>query len=145
MADAQGIDVQVLSHTASGIPLIPASEAVSLAREINDRLAAVIRTHPDRFVGLATLPMSDPEAAAAELERSVNTLGFRGSMIHGHTNGRFLDDPAFRPMLAMAATLDVPIYLHPAPPPKAVVEVYYAGFGPAVSGSFATFGFSGSA
>ena len=138
--DAMGIDVQVLSHTSSGIPSIPAAEAVSLAREINDRLAAVIRAHPDRFVGLATLPTPDPEAAAVELERSVNTLGFRGAMIHGQTNGRFLDDPAFRPMLAMAATLDVPIYLHPAPPPKAVVEAYYAGFGPAVSGSFATFG-----
>jgi uncharacterized protein len=138
--DAMGIDVQVLSHTSSGIPSIPAAEAVSLAREINDRLAAVIRAHPDRFVGLATLPMPDPEAAAAELERSVNTLGFRGAMIHGQTNGRFLDDPAFRPILAMAATLDIPIYLHPAPPPKAVMEAYYAGFGPAVSGSFATFG-----
>jgi predicted TIM-barrel fold metal-dependent hydrolase len=138
--DAMGIDVQVLSHTSSGIPSIPAAEAVSLAREINDRLATVIRAHPDRFVGLATLPTPDPEAAAAELERAVNTLGFKGAMIHGQTNGRFLDDPAFRPMLAMAAALDVPIYLHPAPPPKAVVEAYYAGFEPAVSGSFATFG-----
>ncbi len=138
--DATGIDVQVLSHTASGIPAIPAGEAVALARAINDQLAEVVRAHPERFVGLATLPTPDPEAAAAELERAVNTLGLKGAMIHGHTNGRFLDDPAFRPLLAVAAALEVPIYLHPAPPPSAVIEAYYAGFGPAVSGGFATYG-----
>jgi predicted TIM-barrel fold metal-dependent hydrolase len=138
--DAMGIDVQILSHTASGIPLIPASEAVPLARAINDQLAEVIRTHPDRFAGFATLPTPDPEAAATELERSVNTLGFKGAMIYGRTNDRFLDDPSLRPILETAAALDVPIYLHPAPPPKAVWDVYYAGFDPVVSESFATFG-----
>ncbi|GAC1348089.1 MAG: amidohydrolase family protein [Ktedonobacteraceae bacterium] len=138
--DAMGIDVQVLSYPSSGIPLVPASEAVPLAREANDQLAAAIATHPDRLVGLATLPTPDPEAAAAELERCVNTLGFRGAMIAGQTNGRFLDDPSFRPMLETAAALDVPIYLHPAIPARAVWDVYYAGFDPAVSGSFATAG-----
>jgi uncharacterized protein len=138
--DAMGIDVQALSHTASGIPQIPAPEAVPLARAINDQLAEAINAHPDRFVGFATLPTPDPEAAAAELERSVNTLGFKGAMIHGRTNDRFLDDPSFRPILEAAVGLDVPIYLHPAPPPKAVSDAYYAGFDPAVSGSFATFG-----
>jgi predicted TIM-barrel fold metal-dependent hydrolase len=138
--DAMGIDVQVLSHTASGIPQIPASEAVPLARAINDQLAEVIRAHPDRFAGFATLPTPDPEAAASELERAVNKLGFKGTMIYGQTNGRFLDDPSFRPILAAAAALDVPIYLHPAPPPKAVWNAYYAGFDPVVSESFATFG-----
>jgi len=61
-------------------------------------------------------------------------------MIHGQTNDRFLDDPAFRPILATAAALDVPIYLHPAPPSRAVRDAYYAGFDPAVSEAFATFG-----
>jgi predicted TIM-barrel fold metal-dependent hydrolase len=61
-------------------------------------------------------------------------------MIHGRTNDRFLDDPSFRPILEAAVGLDVPFYLHPAPPPKAVSDAYYAGFDPAVSGSFATFG-----
>jgi predicted TIM-barrel fold metal-dependent hydrolase len=138
--DDTGIDVQVLSHTAAGIPQIPATEAVALARAINDQLAAAVAAHPDRFVGFATLPTPDPEAAARELERSVNTLGLKGTMIHGQTNGRFLDDPSFRPVLEAAAALDVPIYLHPAPPPRAVWDAYYAGFDPVVSGSFATFG-----
>jgi len=138
--DAMGVDVQVLSHTASGIPQLPTTDAVTLSRTINDQLAEVVRTHPNRFAGFATLPTPDPEAAARELERSVNTLGFKGAMIHGRTNDRFLDDPAFRPILEAAAALDVPIYLHPAPPPKAVWNAYYEGFDSAISESFATFG-----
>ena len=138
--DDMGIDVQVLSYTPVGLPAIPAAEAVPLTREINDQLAAAIAAHPDRFAGFATLPMLNPEVAAAELERSVNTLGFKGALINGRTENRFLDDPSFRPILETAAALDVPIYLHPAPPLNAVRDVYYAGFDPAVSGSFATFG-----
>jgi uncharacterized protein len=138
--DAMGVDVQVLSHQAAGIPQLPATEAVALSRTINDRLAEVVRAHPDRFAGFATLPTPDPEAAARELERSVNMLGLKGTMIHGQTNGRFLDDPTFSPILEAAATLDVPIYLHPAPPSRAVRDAYYAGFDPTVSESFATFG-----
>ena len=138
--DTMGVDVQVLSFTPVGLPVIPAAEAVPLAREINDQLASAIQAHPDRFAGFATLPMLHPEAAAAEFERCVNTLGFKGALINGPTNDRFLDDPSFRPILETAATLDVPIYLHPDIPAKAVSDIYYAGFDPAVSGIFSTYG-----
>lgn len=138
--DAMGVDVQVPSYTSAGLPAIPAAGAVPLAREINDQLAAAIQAHPDRFAGFATLPTPDPEAAAIELERAVHKLGLKGAMISGRTNGRFLDDPLFRPILEAAVALDVPIYLHPAFPPKAVQDAYYAGFDPAVSTSFATAG-----
>ena len=138
--DAMGIDVQVLSYTSAGLPAIPAAEAVPLAREINDQLATAIAAHPDRFAGFATLPTPDPEAAALELERAVSKLGLKGAMISGRTNGLFLDDPAFRPILEAAVALDVPIYLHPSFPPKAVQDAYYAGLDPTVSASFATAG-----
>jgi uncharacterized protein len=138
--DAMGIDVQVLSHTSVGLSQIPAVEAIALARAINDQLAETVQNHPDRFVGFATLPTLDPEAAAHELERSVTVLGFKGAMIHGQTNNRFLDDPSFRPILETAAALDVPLYVHPAPPSRVIQDAYYAGFDPAVSASFATFG-----
>jgi predicted TIM-barrel fold metal-dependent hydrolase len=138
--DAMGIDVQVLSHTSVGLSQIPAAEAIALARAINDQLAETVQNHPDRFVGFATLPTLDPEAAAHELERSVTVLGFKGAMIHGQTNNRFLDDPSFRPILETAAALDVPLYLHPAPPSRVIQDAYYAGFDPVVSASFATFG-----
>jgi hypothetical protein len=131
--DAAGIDLQVISHTTPGVQHLDAETAVPLAREANDALARAIAEHPDRFAGFATLPTSVPEAAADELERGVTELGFRGAMINGHTNGRFLDDRAFDVLLARAARLGVPLYLHPAEPVPAVRDAYYQGFDPAVS------------
>jgi predicted TIM-barrel fold metal-dependent hydrolase len=138
--DANGIDLQVISHTAEGIIPFPGDEGVRLAREANDQLAAAVTAHPDRFAGFATLPMSDPEAAADELERAVRLLRFKGAMINGTTHGRFLDHPSFFPILERAVTLDVPIYVHPAEPPVAVREAYYSGFDAAVTFSLATSG-----
>jgi uncharacterized protein len=138
--DQTGIDVQVLSITSPGTQVLPASEAVPLARDANDQLAAAIAAHPDRYAGFATLPTPDPNAAAAELERAVQKLDLKGAMIHGRTNDRFLDDPPFRPILEAATALDVPIYLHPTVPSKTVQDAYYAGLGPALSARFASAG-----
>src|SRR5260370_39621862 len=84
--------------------------------------------------------MTDPEAAADELERVVRSLGFKVVMINGTTHGRFLDDASFLPILERAVALDVPIYVHPGVPPAAVREAYYSGFDPAVNFSLATAG-----
>ncbi len=137
--DANGIDLQVISHTALDIPL-SRNEDVKLTRAANDQLAAAVAAHPHRFAGFAALPMTEPEAAVAEFERAVHSLGFKGAMINGTTNGRFLDDLAFLPILEQAVALNVPVYIHPAPPPLAVREAYYAGFDPAVSNVLATGG-----
>ncbi len=138
--DAGGIDLQVISHTASAIVPLPGDEAVRLTRQANDQLAAAVAAHPDRFAGFATLPMTDAEAAADELERAVRSLGFKGAMINGTTNGRFLDDPSFLPILERAVALNVPIYVHPEVPPAAVREAYYSGLDPAVNFSLSTAG-----
>src|SRR5258705_4018575 len=54
--DAAGIDLQVISHTTPGVQnLADAAVASALARDANDRLAAAVREHPDRFAGFATL------------------------------------------------------------------------------------------
>ena len=68
-----------------------------------------------------------------ELERTVRQLGFKGALINGHTRGRYLDDKFFWPILERADALDVPVYLHPTMPPKAVVDALYGGFAPAVT------------
>src|SRR5207248_2289499 len=115
--DTSGIDLQVISDMGATIAPRPGDEGVQLAREANDQLAQACATHPDRFAGFATLPMTQPEAAADELERAVRSLGLKGAMLFGTTNGRFLDDPAFLPVLERAVALSVPIYLHPAFPP----------------------------
>jgi uncharacterized protein len=138
--DAMGIDVQILSYTTPGTQVLSASEAVPLARDANDQVALAVAAHPDRFAGFATLPTSDPEAAAAELERAVHELDFKGAMINGRTQDRFLDDPRFNPVLETAEALDVPLYLHPTVPSKAVQDAYYTGLDPVTSGRFATIG-----
>lgn len=125
--DANGIDVQVLSHTSPSPEILEADRALELCRRVNDELAEAIAQYPTRFAGFASLPIADPEAAAAELERAVRTLGMKGTMIHGVTHGKFLDHPFFAPILERAEALDVPIYLHPAPPPEPVFDTYFAG------------------
>jgi hypothetical protein len=139
--DAAGIDMQVLSVVLPMPRMLPAETAVPLAQKANGELHAMVTAHPDRFAAFATLPVTVPDAAAAELERAVSDLGFAGTMISGTIGGRFLDDPSFSPILETAARLDVPIYLHPAPPPKPVADVYYAGFENPVSQALATGGY----
>ena len=125
--EAAGIGVQVLSASGAGADLLPPERGPGFAREYNDRLKAAIERHPGRLAGFAHLPMTAPEAAADELERAVKDLGFCGALINGMTQDRFLDDPVFEPILARAAALDVPIYLHPNAPPRVVREAYYSG------------------
>jgi predicted TIM-barrel fold metal-dependent hydrolase len=125
--DAAGIDLQVLSHTVPATEQFPADQAVTVAQAANDYLAEAVGAHPDRFAGFATLPTPAPQAAADELERAVTTLGFKGAMINGHTQGRFLDDRFFWPIFERAQRLEVPIYLHPSEPPAAVRAAYYDG------------------
>ena len=125
--DEGGLDVQVLSLAAIGWDELAATEQTRLAREINDELHAAVRAHPDRLQGFATLGLKEPEKAAEEFERAVQELGFRGALLDGTTDGKFYDLPEFAPIWETAVRLDVPVYLHPAPPPKAVKEVYFAG------------------
>jgi predicted TIM-barrel fold metal-dependent hydrolase len=123
--DEAGVDVQLISHGAPSAQKLTTPDAVAMVRRVNDRLAAAIAQHPTRFAGFATLPTSDPAAAADELERMVTQHGFKGAMIHGLANGVFLDDQRFWPIFARAEKLDVPIYLHPALPHPQVMDVYY--------------------
>jgi hypothetical protein len=127
--DAHRIDVQVLSSVQPGLEHSPAEGAVPVARAFNDRVAEAITAHPDRFAGFAALPTADPAAAADELARAVRELGFVGALVNGRTLERFLDDQFFWPIFEAAEALGVPIYLHPMPPPKAVYDAYFSGFG----------------
>ena len=93
----------------------------------NDYLAGVVAKHPKRFAGFAALPMASPDACAAELRRAVKDLKFVGAMIHGTTDGRFLDHPSYDGLLAAAVELDVPIYIHPHRADAGVQKAYYSG------------------
>jgi predicted TIM-barrel fold metal-dependent hydrolase len=125
--DASGINVQVLSISASPIDRMESSAAHALARDANEIMAAAVQTHPHRFAAFATLALQAPEKAAVELERCIRRLGFKGVMVNGTVNGEFLDHPKFTPLFEAAQALDVPIYLHPAPPPEPVRDAYFGG------------------
>ena len=126
--DEAGVDMQVLSHAAPATHLMNAEMAVPLAKRANDRLHETIKANPRRFSGFATLPAADPRAAADELERGVTELGLKGAMIHGLTQGLFIDDKRFWPIFERAEKLDVPIYIHPARPHPTVIDLYYKDY-----------------
>jgi len=119
--DEQGVDMHILSTTPHLFFYNPTSTSrpdvpsiVGMCRLVNDTIAKTVAQHPGRFVAIADVPLPDGEAAAAELERTVKDLGFRGAEICTNVGGRNLDDRAFFPFYAKAQELDVPIFLHPA-------------------------------
>jgi uncharacterized protein len=135
--DAHGIDMQVMSNLST--QLLPAAIAPGLVRDVNDRLAAACRRHPDRFAAFASLPTSVPAEAGDELRRAVHELGLVGAMIHGRTNDEFLSAAPFDTLLKAAADLGVPIYLHPGLPNRATnADNYEHGLTPVVAARFAT-------
>lgn len=112
--DAENIDVAVLSIAP---PLflywIEEQDARAAAGSINDAIAEMVAMAPERFAGLATLPMQDPEAAVSELKRAVSELGLKGAQIGPHIEGTALDDATLRPVLEAASDLGVPLVIHP--------------------------------
>jgi hypothetical protein len=94
---------------------------------------AAVSAHPDRFAAFAALPMSDPTAAVRELDRTANELGFKGALINGRADGRFLDDPKFFPILERARALNGPLYLHPGLPTETLRQELYSDLEPSVA------------
>jgi len=122
--DEAGIDMHLLALTSTGVQMLDAERGTALASLANDRLADIIRKRPDRFAGLCTVAPQDPAGAAREIERSITKLKLNGVMINSHTNGEYLDQPKFLPILEAAAALKVPIYIHPRSPAPWMAAAY---------------------
>jgi predicted TIM-barrel fold metal-dependent hydrolase len=138
--DDAGVDTQVLSLTTPGLFNLDAADAVGLQTACNDRLADAVRAHPDRWHGFATVAAQSPDAAAEELARGVRTLGFHGALIFSRVRDKSIDHTDFWPLFEAAEALGAPLYLHPQPPPAAVRNAYYGGFGDVVDAAFGTHG-----
>jgi aminocarboxymuconate-semialdehyde decarboxylase len=93
--------------------------ALALSQIQNDQIAALVKRHPDRFLGLGTVPLQSPDASVAELRRAVNQLGLRGVMIGSNVRGRNLDDPGLEPVWSAAAELGALVFIHPTTPAAA--------------------------
>ncbi len=111
--DAQGVTLHALSLMPPMVYWADADLGLRLARTVNDAIAEAVRAHPDRLVGLATLPLQAPEAAVAEASRAVTQLGLRGVYLGTNVRGMDLDDPSLTPVFARIAELDAPVFLHP--------------------------------
>jgi 5-carboxyvanillate decarboxylase len=119
--DGSGTDLSVLSLNPPGVQPYERGEAGRLAERANDEMAEIVRSSPTRFAGLGAVDPQDPAHAAAETERVMGELGLSGLMICSHTEGRYLDDPVFEPLLAAAEEHDAPIYLHPRMPSEQMI------------------------
>ena len=112
--DAHGVDVQVLAPTVFTFfynqePTL----ALACAALQNDEIAAEIKRHPSRFMGIGGVPLQAPDLAAQELRRAIGELGLRGAMIGSNVAGRNLDDPELEPFWTTAAELGAFIFVHP--------------------------------
>jgi aminocarboxymuconate-semialdehyde decarboxylase len=110
--------VQVL--TLSSPPLEAVAEpdlTPELARMANDELAELVAHYPDRFPGfVASLPMNNPEAAVAEIDRATQQLGATGVQIYSNVGGEPLDEPRYQPVFDRMAEIGLPLWMHPARP-----------------------------
>jgi aminocarboxymuconate-semialdehyde decarboxylase len=109
-----GVDVQLLSATPQTyLYNQDASLGATTAAIQNDQIAKLVKQNPQRFMGIATLPMQAPEKAADELKRAMTTLNLRGTMFASNIMGKNLDDPSFEPVWATAEELGAFVFIHP--------------------------------
>jgi aminocarboxymuconate-semialdehyde decarboxylase len=112
--DRMGVDVQAISVAPPQyFYWAEPSVGAAAARITNDRIAAIVSAHPDRFVGLGTVPLQDVDAALSELDRMTSELGFRGVEICTQVNGLDLDDVRFEPFFAEIVERDLLLVVHP--------------------------------
>lgn len=111
---ASKVDVQVLSVCPQTFVYNqPPAVAAGFARIQNEQLAKLVKTHPGRFLAIATLPMQEPKLAADELRYAMRTLGLGGAQIGSNIAGKNLDDPELEAVWATASELGAFILVHP--------------------------------
>ncbi|KAE8444726.1 hypothetical protein EG329_014286 [Mollisiaceae sp. DMI_Dod_QoI] len=132
--DAGRISLQIISHG-------PFGHSPTQCRSANTQLHSAIQTHPTRFAGFATLPMSSPSAAAAELTHCIYSLGFVGALIDNHCDGKYYDGVEYRTFFKTVQDLDVPLYFHPTWPSEAMAPLYSGNFSQGAELSLGASGF----
>lgn len=120
-----GIDCQILTMTTPGVHIEEAGRGIEMARASNEGLAQVAAKSGGHFAALAALPLQSPAHAAEELTYAVAKLGLKGGTLFTNVNGKRLDLPEFRPVFEAAATLGVPLFVHPTTPVPADMFMDY--------------------
>jgi aminocarboxymuconate-semialdehyde decarboxylase len=125
--DKQGVDVQALSINGYWWYGADRDLAQRIVRTQNEKLAAWVAAHPDRFIAFASVALQFPDLAAEQLEHGVKELGLRGASIGGHVKGEDLSLAKFDPFWAKASELDVPVLMHPQSGDNVIREGALAG------------------
>jgi len=111
---ASEVDMQLLSITPQTFLYNQDPGLTTTAAMVqNDQIARHIKDYPNRFQGLATLPMQAPKAAADELERAITKLNLKGAQIASNIMGKNLDEPEFEPVWQVANRHAAFIMVHP--------------------------------
>ncbi|KAK9494190.1 hypothetical protein V1508DRAFT_49195 [Lipomyces doorenjongii] len=131
--DKGKVSLQVISHG-------PGNISPSVCSAANNDLASAVSRNPTRLAGFAMLPMSEPAAAAKELERCVKELGFVGALVDNHLNGQFYDDERFWLVFEKAQELNVPIYIHPSFASDSMMEHYKGNYSDSVAMALSAYG-----
>jgi aminocarboxymuconate-semialdehyde decarboxylase len=114
--DRMGIDIQAVSPAPFQYYYFAEPDfGAELASDVNNGIADIVAQHPDRFLGLGTVPLQNAELAIKELNRAVKELGLRGIEINTHVNGKNLTDPSLglEPFFSRVQELGVALFMHP--------------------------------
>jgi len=122
--DKADVAVHLLSLTSTGVQAFKADKAAAIATIANDQLAEAIKRHPKRYAGLCAFAPQNPKRAVKEIERGIKKLKLNGLIVNSHTNGEYLDQKKYWPILEAAADLKAPIYIHPRSPSPAMAKPY---------------------
>ena len=129
--DQWGTGFSILSLNSPAVQgIVDPKRATEVAQRANDLLAEQVNRHPTRFGGFAALPMQDPDAAARELERCVQHLGFHGFLVNGFSQVGYgdgvvyYDAPQFSSFWETVAKLGKPFYMHPRDPLPSREPIY---------------------
>jgi aminocarboxymuconate-semialdehyde decarboxylase len=114
--EKEGVDTQVISLTTPGTHVESREKATEFARLVNDSFAEIVAARKPRFSAMATLPLNDPSASVAELQRAVRELKLPGAMLFSNVNGVALADKRFWPLYELANDLGIVLYIHPTSP-----------------------------
>jgi predicted TIM-barrel fold metal-dependent hydrolase len=112
------IDAAVISTGPPGVFFGDQGRAGELARIVNEELAGIVRSAPQRFAALASLPLPDVEAAIAELHHALGVLELDGVLLVTHVAGTYLGDPALEPLMAELDRRGAYVFVHPTFPPN---------------------------
>src|SRR5689334_23223624 len=111
------IDAAVLSLAPPGVFFGDVGFARELARMVNERIASIVRAEPDRFAGLAVVPLPDVEGALDELAHALDDLGLDGVILQSNVAGVYPGDPAWDPFFDELERRGAYAFLHPTFPP----------------------------